>query len=252
MSKGEDRSFSRRIDGKEGKNFYRIVISLGLVGLAVAIGYYFSPDIFSGLFQYGVKSLKGIGTVSLLLVLATTYNPGHVLKFLNDLKDLFSRIISDLVYYRFEPLEAEEADYEQMMHDLGMSFVISESLDKMDERKISEILGDVRYALAGLKKFYLSIKDQKKVLEQKENLRNLEKILGVLVEQIGEVIKINQDQLIKEEQLINLQKIVENLALVRSRPGEVTDQDKKLINESYIRAKGILQTLSDTLKLKNV
>jgi hypothetical protein len=249
MSRGEDGSVSRNIAGTKGRNFYRMVISHGLAGLALAIGYYFSPDLFSGLFQYSVKSLKGIGTGAYFLVLATTYNPGHVLKFLKDLKDLFSRIISDLVYYRFEPLEAEEADYEQMMHDLGMSFVISESLDKMDERKISEILGDVRYALAGLKEFYLSIKDQKKVLEQKENLRNLEKILGVLVEQIGEVIKINQDQLIKEEQLINLQKIVENLAVVRSRLSEMTDQDKKLINESYIRAKGILQILSDTIQL---
>ncbi len=223
-----------------------------LAGLALAIGYYFSPDLFSGLFQYGVNSFKGIGTGALLFVLATAYNPGHVLKFLKDLKDLFSRIISDLVFYRFEPLEAEEADYEQMMHDLGMSFVISESLDRMDERKISEILGDVRYSLAELKKFYLSIKDQKDVLEQKENLRNLEKILRVLIEQIDEVIKNNQDQLIKEDQLINLQKIVENLAIVRPRLSEMTDQDKKLINESYIRAKDILQILSDILKIKNV
>lgn len=237
-----------RTSCKEGTGFRKIVFFLGFVCLAAAIGHFALLFLFNGSYQDLPKSVARIGGSAGLFVFATTYSAGQILKYLGDLRDLFSRILNDLVFYRFEPLEAEKEDYKEYMHDLGMSFIILDNLDKMDEERILEIMGNVRYSLHKLKESYNSIKDQKDILEQKENLRKVERDLHELIEQIDKVMEAKQSQLIKEEQLEKLEKVVENLGILRSRLADITDTEKRLLNVTYIEAKSILLKLVETLK----
>jgi hypothetical protein len=237
---------------REGTGFRNIVFFVGFVCLALTVGHFALLFLFKGSYQDFPKSVARVGMSASLFVFATTYSAGQILKYLRDLRDLFSRILNDLVFYRFEPIEAEEEDYEEFMHDLGMSFIILDSLDKMDEERISEILGNVRHSLHELKDSYYSIKDQKDILVQKENLRKLERALRELIEQIDKVMEARESQLVKEEQLEKLEKVVENLGILRSGLADITDKEKRLLNATYIEAKSILLKLVETLKERHL
>jgi hypothetical protein len=228
--------------------FGKIVFFLGVMCLVSVVGHFALRFFFEASNHDLPKSVAHVGMSAGLFVFATTYSAGQILKYLRDLRDLFSRILNDLVFYRFEPLEAEKEDYEEFMHDLGMSFVILGSMDKMDEERISKILGNLRQYLHGLKDSYDSIKDQKDILVQKENLRMLDRRLRELIEQIDRVMESRESQLVREEQLEKLEKVVENLGILRSGLADITGKEKRLLDATYIEAKSILLKLAEALK----